>query len=370
MKKKITLLSLLALLTVAFFSFDNSKGDTGYKNFYLKRLSNFTQQQALLRTAIEQANLTDEKDLLKIKGQLSIARMAMKNVDFWFRYLEPLAYKKINSPLPVEWETEVFEKFEKPYKREGAGLTLAELYLDEESISKDTLLSLITASMECTEVFSTDSIVHQLKDFNHFYLCNRLYLLNLATIYTTGFECPDTKQIVPELKHMLNDVDKMYAAFNLSFPSTAIPESYLTLHREAVAFVESQTNDYSSFDHFTFIKDYVNPLFQLNQEYLRLYRVFSKSMMDYSLNKQAISIFDKALYNGQNTKGIYLRVKDSAALATIDHVGKLLFFDPILSGNNNRSCASCHKPNDYFTDNSSSTNRAFNQTGTLPRNTP
>ena len=36
----------------------------------------------------------------------------------------------------MEWETEVFEKYEAPYKREGAGLTLAEQYLGENKIIK------------------------------------------------------------------------------------------------------------------------------------------------------------------------------------------------------------------------------------------
>ena len=46
-------------------------------------------------------------------------RLKLKEIDFWLRYLEPVAYKKINGPLPVEWETEVFEKWEAPYKRDG-----------------------------------------------------------------------------------------------------------------------------------------------------------------------------------------------------------------------------------------------------------
>ena len=69
----------------------------------------------------------------------------MKSLDFWFRYLEPEAYRKINGPLPVEWENEVFEKFEPPYRREGAGLSLAEKYLDEKTIDKDSLGALIAS---------------------------------------------------------------------------------------------------------------------------------------------------------------------------------------------------------------------------------
>jgi cytochrome c peroxidase len=48
----------------------------------------------------------------------------------------------------------------------------------------------------------------------------------------------------------------------------------------------------------------------------------------------------------------------------------LLFYDPILSGNNMRSCASCHKPTEYFTDTVARTALQFDQEKRLPRNTP
>jgi cytochrome c peroxidase len=51
-------------------------------------------------------------------------------------------------------------------------------------------------------------------------------------------------------------------------------------------------------------------------------------------------------------------------------LGKLLFYDPILSKNNRRSCASCHIPQQYFTDTSRTTALEFDEHHLLPRNTP
>jgi cytochrome c peroxidase len=98
--------------------------------------------------------------------------------------------------------------------------------------------------------------------------------------------------------------------------------------------------------------------------------VVSKSLVDFSLNKKEITIFDKALYNGQNPKGIFLRVTDPEALQEMDRLGKLLFYDPILSSNHERSCASCHKPTEYFTDTATATSLQLNHHDFLPRNTP
>ena len=369
-KRNIVLLVLIMVITIGMLSFKKESDSTAYISTYYKQLNNFKNAQNKLLQCIQASDLSTVNDLDKIRKNIQAARNELKGLDFWFRYLEPIAYKKINGPLPVEWETEVFEKFEKPYKREGAGLTLAALYLEEENITKDSLAQLIKSSIAATETFSADSITSEFKSYHSFYLCNRLYLLNLAAIYTTGFECPDTNQVIPELRLMMQSVEGIYSSFNESFPSTGLPGNYLQIYRNATAFVQSQCANFSAFDHFTFIKDYINPLFLLNQKLINQYHVVSKSLVDYSLNKKEITIFNKALYNGQNSKGIFLRVTDEKALAEIDRLGKLLFYDPILSGNNSRSCASCHKPTEYFTDTINTTASQFNRQNLLPRNAP
>ena len=157
-----------------------------------------------------------------IRQQIEAARLKMKGLDFWFRYLEPNVYRRINGPLPIEWENEVFEKFEPPYKREGAGLSLAEKYLDEETISKDSLVSLIESSVAALNTFRADSITSQLNSHHHFFLANRLFLLNLAALYTTGFECPDTNHIIPELRSMVKDVKEIYSTYDKTFSSAPL----------------------------------------------------------------------------------------------------------------------------------------------------
>jgi cytochrome c peroxidase len=368
--RKYAVILLAVTLAAVFISFRENDKPELYLATYKECLGNFERGQNALVQTIAAGNLEKQEGIAQVKQKIHEARMQLKLMDFWMRYLEPLAYKKINSPLPVEWETEVFEKFEKPYKREGAGLMLAEAYLEEEQVSKDSLLSLIQQSVDMTKVFAADSITTQLETYHHFYLCNRLYLLNLAAIYTTGFECPEPAQVVPELRYMLAGINNVYRSFNESFAATALTKEYMQLYGEAISFVNKQPEDNSEFDHFIFIRDYVNPLFVINQQLINKYKVVSKSLVDYSLNKTATSIFSKELYDGQNPKGIFLRVRDTAVLAEIERLGKLLFYDPVLSGNNQRSCASCHKPTEFFTDTMVATAFLFDKKGMLPRNSP
>ncbi len=363
------LAGFVLLANLAFRSPGTKAENEEYKNLYRSRINDFTRTEKELAQFIQAQNIRTAEGILSIKKHIAAARIKMKGIDLWLRYLEPTAYHKVNGPLPVEWETEVFEKFEKPYRRDGAGLGLAELYLDEPGIHKDSLIQLIDSSIKVSDIYLADSITKHLDSYHHFFLANRLFLLNLSAIYTTGFECPDAENIIPELGSMLESVNGIYSAYNKSYPNFPAKKEYLELYNKTIAFVKQQPTNPNEFDHYGFIKDYVNPLFSINQQMIRDYQVVSSNFNDYSLDDNCTSIFDKKLYKGQNEKGIYLRVEDEASLNEIKAVGKLLFYDPILSGNNKRSCASCHKSTEYFTDTTRSTSLQFNNQQSLPRNT-
>ena len=186
------------LLVIIASSFRMVRERNPYKAYYFTSLDNFQRQQQVLLDKIKIADLSSPQGIASIKKEI--------------------AYKKINGPLPVEWEHEVFEKFEKPCKREGAGLSLAELYLNTKNANKDSLAQLIRISSDALTTFRQDSITGQLDTAANFFLCNRLYLLNLAAIYTTGFECPNNDNIIPELRSMLSGVKDIYTVFNQTFP--------------------------------------------------------------------------------------------------------------------------------------------------------
>lgn len=366
---KILLVILSLIVAATSFSFITRNPD-GYRRLYNSRLADFKSAQQQLLQQIRKADLSQPEQRDAIRSALHQNRQTLKTLDFWLRYFEPVAYRKLNGPLPVEWETEVFEKFEPPYKRKGSGLTLAELYLDEPVVRNDSLQTLIDESIDSLATFEADSITSQLGSFEHFFLANRMFLLNLSAIYTTGFECPDTSQIIPELRSMLHAVKIIYTRYNESFPQYPLSQEYLLLYDKLLTFADQQPLAYSAFNHFGFIRDYVNPLFRLTQAQIRDLNIYSTNYNDYALSNDCNSIFDKSLFISQNTKGIFSLVEDPEILSEIKKAGKLLFYDPVLSGNNKRSCASCHKPTEYFTDTTLATPLRFDGNGNLPRNTP
>ena len=360
---------LILALVVGSFSFV-LHDDTEYRLLFDSSIEKFRQDQRHLQALIRSADLADPGARQKLIDRVHQNRLQLKRLDFWLRYFEPIAYRKINGPLPVEWETEVFEKFEPPYRREGAGLTLAEEALEEENPDRHQLDSLIAASISILPTYEADSIRSQLSYYHHFFLANRLFLLNLGAIYTTGFECPDTSRIIPELRDMMAGVKQIYLDFNAGFTESPLSREYLDLYDQTLHFVNQQPDDFSAFDHFRFLRDYVNTLYKLNQGFIQQYHVRTINFGDYTLSNSCPSIFDKSLYSTLNTKGIFSLVDDPGVLSEIRRIGKLLFYDPILSANNKRSCASCHKPDQYFADTTQATPLVFGESGHLPRNAP
>lgn len=328
-----------------------------------------TRWQTLIHS-VESLEKLDTDNIQEIRDSIHQLRLSLKRVDFWLRYLDPLLYKKLNAPLPVEWEVEVFEKFESPYRRDGSGLILAELYLDEPDANKQDLLNLLRPGVEALSGFLSDSLKKTVNTTECFYFSNRLFILNLAAIYTTGFECPNQNQIVPELIAMLRAHRFNCTLFNAQFPEHQISPEYLHVFNGCIEFVENQGADYSQFDHYTFIERYVNKLYQINAKQIKSLKLRSGSMVDYSLNNNSESIFSKNLFVAQARYGLFSGVSDKQVLKEIEETGRFLFSDPLLSGNGKRSCASCHKPDQFFTDTTRRTPTAFNPSNLVTRNTP
>ena len=367
---KIRVFSFLFLGILLMSSFSNFEGnkENEYTLFYQSKFQSLGLQLSTIISKLKE-NAGKKIDSNWMDSVIFVARKEMKSIDFWTRYLDPNAQKNINGPLEVEWETEVFEKFEKPYRREGSGLFLVDEAIHQENETYASLLPFFEKARAGVSVFQSDSVRSRLTDFHHFYFCNRLYLMNLAAIYSTGFECPKEEWILPEYLASLNGTLKIYQAFNRAYPNTAIHQEYLALFQRLISFVEKNQHNYETFDHFELIKEYLNPLYGMNQSMIKNYGCVSKSLVDYSINSEAKSLFSKDLYLGQETKGVFRRVTDSVSLEKIEKLGELFFFDPIFSLNNERACASCHQPDQFFTRNDRKTEMDFQQKSALPRNT-
>src|SRR5258705_12167863 len=95
---------IATILFIAFcFSFSLRQGKE-YNNLYSSSIGEFDNQLHSLLTKIRTADLSIDQNKETVRRLIGSARLKMKGLDFWFRYLEPNVYRKINGPVPVEWE--------------------------------------------------------------------------------------------------------------------------------------------------------------------------------------------------------------------------------------------------------------------------
>ncbi|HEY0175885.1 MAG TPA: cytochrome c peroxidase, partial [Pedobacter sp.] len=125
-----------------------------------------------------------------------------------------------------------------------------------------------------------------------------------------------------------------------------------------------KNTDFNSFNRAAFITGYGNPV---TTGITNLQKQLHISVIRYNrlLRQDAATLFDKNAFdvNAYAPSPEYFVTDKKVAL------GKKLFSDPILSGNQSRSCASCHQPEEAFSDGLVK-NTLINGKGLLRRNTP
>jgi cytochrome c peroxidase len=143
---------------------------------------------------------------------------------------------------------------------------------------------------------------------------------------------------------------------------TSLQRQWTTLFAATKSFLRTN-KDFHSFNRMQFIRGCLIPLSRfLNDMQIALGIPFLKK--DAALRPDAGSPYDKDIFNAD----YFAPDKQAHYSPEKAELGKLLFFDPILSDNNKRACASCHKPELAFTDaRIKSVSFGHDQ---LPRNSP
>lgn len=194
----------------------------------------------------------------------------------------------------------------------------------------------------------------------------QLNLVKMLTLEQSGFDTPGTLNGLQDSKVTLRAINKILHPYLHQFPQIKADVEALKKLMNSAENELNQANDFNAFDRASFLSSYIQPLYkQVNQ-------IHKKSGVEYydevsrfpmSFNTRSDNIFSDDFLNKTYYTGVESNNDDLIDL------GKTLFFDPILSKNNQRACASCHSPQEGFTNNKK-TSTAFDFEGSLNRNTP
>lgn len=196
----------------------------------------------------------------------------------------------------------------------------------------------------------------------------RIEIIRVFTLGITGFDSPGTVNSITDAWNALRGIQRMLQSFECTSGSTQINSLYTTTNQllsEALSYLKLNPN----FNTFNRAEFYKNHLLLLDSSLLEFHK---KLHLEFphevtteilSTNYLSTSLFTENFFN----KPYYLNgVEHSEAQIKL---GRTLFFDPILSFNNQRSCASCHKPELGFADGLAKS-VATDFKGTLNRNAP
>ncbi len=362
-KNDVFLCLLLAFITCSFFqkktiphsSISNTK-------FVLKNTD------LIINELQFSANLLDSSHsktaINKLKGSYLKSRHYYKQIECYLEYCSPFDVKYyINGPLVKKSELEYGKKIFDPH-----GFQVIEEFLfgsETVDIEKKKMEYLMLI-----EVFKAFQKKIKTATINDSQIIEMVQFEMLRTISLTlnGYDATFTKTNVEETISVLKGCIVFINNIKTNYSSNQYPtitHQKLNNSISNAIFYCQQNKDYNTFNRLYFITRHINPIYKLLTEFHKS-ELFPFTPVNYAVNLKSESLFES---NSFNLNYFSVKVNDTVGIEKQKELGELLFFDPILSGNNQRACASCHKPELGFTDGLEKAIE-FEKKNNLNRNTP
>ncbi len=278
-------------------------------------------------------------------------------------------YKKIESRV-------VFYFTEEKDRKKGPALLKAEEYDDKvilptgfQVIEEELYADTIQREALQQQVLALKAILNNLKytvrsnslsDANVFEAI-RLEVLTIMSLGISGFDSPVSFQSISETKSSLQGIETIVFCYEPA--DETITQKLHSVFDGAYQYLARHT-DFDAFDRATFIRKYLNPLSETLYIYQQELKIPNNAWVS-AVKMDKPTFFSKDLFDADFFSPAYNRnLKPEAAV-----LGKMLFFDPVLSGNHSRSCASCHSPAKAFSD-GQTRSMAFDSHQRVLRNAP
>lgn len=196
----------------------------------------------------------------------------------------------------------------------------------------------------------------------------RTGVMRLSMMGLSNFDRPGTEPSLLDQRPILQTI----RALIMTFHGDCVRSNITTVHDDLLrhidgALTELLTPD-SAIDKVELIRRYLDPLYgDIARLQLSLGIELSTEAGPAQpvVNPTAESMFSSTTLMPSSSSGLHYK---SITPALVE-LGRMLFFDPVLSSNNQRACASCHDPNKAFTDGLKQ-GMAIDHQGSLKRNTP
>lgn len=325
-----------------------------------ERLDKFMKCLAGLKEAVGRA------DTAEIRYRYKVLRAAFKQWEYIGEYCDPSMVKDhLNgAPLPK-------------IERNSFGLNVQQpkgMQAMDELVSEDSLLQNLPVVAEMIDDMldalasarRTNTVVYDRTVLE----AAKMELVRLFTLGLTGFDVPASGNSIEDAIIVVETIQSDLRLYQPLFEQTN-PKAAKNLYTALEGFrtyLESH-RDFDNLDRLAILKRFVNPLFhELRTLHLAsgIETIYETTSYLPPYNYSARNIFDPDFLDPFRYIGLPREMYTPGLVS----LGRTLFFDPVLSGNIKRSCASCHSPEKAFTDGNAKSLAMGMDGTTVSRNAP
>jgi cytochrome c peroxidase len=336
------------------------------KGVFDKDTETFKKDFQDLRPLILALDSTQPNTTTALQEGFKKARISFKKIEFIVDHLSPeyTKYYLNGPPLPHLARSVAGVEIEEPI-----GLQVLEelIFSGKPASSKSQLLKShhdILENMSALDYVSKGNLSDR-----QVFEALRFGIVRLFALGLTGFDTPASPYAMEESIAALKAMHNALMAY--ASPQQKVQPQNVkkiqSLYKSATAYlVKNQSSE--NFDHLFFLRQYVDPLYGALLDFHL--KTGIETMYETSSGKKPVNYLEKHIFSKNFINRYYFTsLKDDQSNEKLVNLGKTLFFDPVLSSGNERSCASCHQPQKAFTDGKAKS-IATNYQGTVDRNAP
>lgn len=362
--KKISLLFLFLSVAFAsiFYSFkkqeDSLKAD--FTNYFLTNTIDLLKSYDSLYSYLRETKNVDVDYARKL---FINTRYSYKKNELMAEYFAPSTAGMLNMALIPD--VDEYDPNQNTLEPEGLQKIEELLYESDSLIDKDFIIQELKrtrgAILRLQQVAKTlEPVEYQLFE------SSKQELLRIWTINLTGMDASYSKNAILESKYALHTIYEVLILVEKNNhkkkSSSKIKKIKKTILDAENYLVEN--NEFDNFNRLFFVKNFINIIYSGFTEVENQLN-YSSSTIPTAIYSDTKNIFSSTAWN----IGYFTNDKRNTSNSKQIELGRMLFFDPILSGNNKRACASCHRPEYGFAE-PIAKSVLFKQEGELNRNAP
>ncbi|WP_445431378.1 cytochrome-c peroxidase [Chryseobacterium indoltheticum] len=315
--------------------------DEGVQNdnkFINRGLRDFKIELEYLKNDVELYS-QEKISLEKLQQTLRSTRNSFKEIEFFVAYHYPEFTKTHLNAAPL-FHIEAAGTSAYTLPPEGLQVLDELIFSDEASEQKEEIGTITNFLYNSYANFYLSALNNGLSSGNNKTLPLRIELIRIYSLGVTGFDTPGSLNISEEAAHALMGMSE-YINDEAYFKNFKTEKANLII-QQAITYLGKNT-DFKSFDRIEFYKKFVQPLYEElgswdgNPDDLKNFSGWNVSNKDFF----KADFFDPYFYT---------ILKPSEDSEELKKLGEKIFYDQNFSANETMSCASCHLPENAYTD--------------------